>query len=259
MFSNAGRACFLFAVSLVVSFSLGGCSSTTPKPTNIHIYSEADAELNRDTSARPLSVVLYVYQLRDRQAFARLTFEDFLSGKTDAELLGDDLIGKTEHVMLPGGKTSLQSSLVGDANYIGLVAMYRMPAAQQWRYLIPAEQMRKKSFWTFSRQKNISVDLHDCYMTINGVELDLIPGQRSNSAPTCGPQTQSFASPSVAPNQTTPAASAPPNSSSSVQLPSLPSAQLPTATPSLPSLPPAQTLQIPATDQATTLLRGSTR
>lgn len=188
MLGNARSAALIFAIFLAVT-SLGGCSSRSPKPTDFHIYSEADAKLNRDISERPLSVVLYVYQLKGRQAFARLTFEDFLSGKTDADLLGDDLINKTERVMLPGTKESLSAGLLPEATYIGIVAMYRLPAPQQWRYLIPAEQIRTKGFLRFSKQKNIAVRLHDCHMTIDGVELDLIPGQRSDSPATCTGQT----------------------------------------------------------------------
>lgn len=202
MSDNAGSAGFIFAIFFFF-VSLSGCSSSSSKPTSFHIYSEADAELNRDNSESPLSVVLYVYQLKDRQAFSRLTFEDFLSGKTDADLLGEDLINKTEQVMLPGAKESVTSGLLPEAKYVGVVAMYRLPAPQQWRYLIPAEQIRKKGFFSLSKQKNIAVRLHDCHMTIDGVELDLIPGQRSDSSAVCAGQTPSATTAPSSPAQIT--------------------------------------------------------
>jgi type VI secretion system protein VasD len=197
--------------------------------------------------------VLYIYQLKDRQAFARLTFEDFLSGKSDADLLGEELINKTERVMLPGTKESLNAALLPDTRFVGVVAMYRLPAPQQWRYLIPAEQIREKSFWRFSDQKNISIRLHDCYMTVDGVELDLIPGQRSDLPTTCSVQNQISPAPALMP---TAPAQTPPQTSS---VPALPQSQLPTQTLPSSSLP---TIQVPemsptAVDQATTLLRNS--
>jgi type VI secretion system protein VasD len=189
MVVRAGKAYFL--ITLVAAFILGGCTTSKPKATDYSIYSEADTLLNRDATARPLSVVLNVYQLRDRQAFARLTFEDFVSGKSDTELLREDLIQKTEIVALPGDKRSLDTQLLPEAAFLGVVAIYRLPAEQQWRYLIPAQQIRKTGMWPFAKEKIVSIRLHDCYMTIDGVQIDLIPGQKIDAVPTCPSQAQS--------------------------------------------------------------------
>lgn len=184
MAGYAGRALQFFAL-VALMFTIAGCSSNKPKPADFHIYSEADARLNLDFNDHPLSVVLNVYQLKDRQAFARLTFDDFVSGKSDESLLGDDIVSKTELVVLPGNKQALNTQLAPDAQYLGIVAIYRTPADQQWRYLVPAEQIRKKSFWIFDKETTVSVRLHGCYIAIDGVEVDIIPGQKSNSAPNC--------------------------------------------------------------------------
>lgn len=180
----AGRASQFFAlVALIVMAA--GCSSNKPKPADFHIYSEADSRLNLDFNDHPLSVVLNIYQLKDRQTFARLTFEDFVSGKSDESLLREDIVSKTELVVLPGNKQAIDTKLAPDAQYLGVVAIYRMPADQQWRYLVPAEQIRKKGFWGFSKEKTVSIRLHGCYIAIDGVEIDLIPGQKSNASPSC--------------------------------------------------------------------------
>ena len=184
----AGSAKVIAALAAVlVALHLSACSSSKPKPVDYHIYGEADTLLNRDVSARPLSVVLDVYQLKDRQAFSRLTFDDFVSGKSETDLFGDELIQKTEIVILPGGKQSLATSLLPETKYLGVVAVYRMPSEQQWRYLVPAEQIRKTGFWHWgsSAEKTITVRLHDCYLTVEGVDVDLIPGQKAETVPTC--------------------------------------------------------------------------
>ncbi|MFT3930589.1 MAG: type VI secretion system lipoprotein TssJ [Spongiibacteraceae bacterium] len=184
MAGYAGRALQFFALVALI-FTIAGCSSNKPKPADFHIYSEADARLNLDFNAQPLSVVLNIYQLKDRQTFARLTFEDFVSGKSDESLLGEDIISKTELVVLPGNKQALNTQLAPDAQYLGVVAIYRTPADQQWRYLVPAEQIRKKSFWIFAKETTVSIRLHGCYIAIDGVEVDIIPGQKTNSSPNC--------------------------------------------------------------------------
>lgn len=187
-FAGSAKAVAALAVLLVVPFILSACSSSKPKTTDYQVYGEADTLLNRDVSARPLSVVLDVYQLKDRQAFSRLTFDDFVSGKTETDLFGEELIQKTEIVILPGAKQSLATSLLPETKYLGMVAVYRMPAEQQWRYLIPAEQIRKTSFWHLwgsGDKKTITVRLHDCYITVEGVDVDLIPGQKAGVVPSC--------------------------------------------------------------------------
>jgi len=185
-FAGSAKVVAALAVLLIV-LEISACSSSKPKPVDFHINGEADTLLNRDVSARPLSVVLDVYQLKDRQAFSRLTFEDFVSGKSEMDLFGDELIQKTEVVILPGGKQSLATSLMPETKYLGVVAIYRMPSEQQWRYLAPAEQIRETSFWHWGadEKKTITVHLHDCYLTVEGVNVDLIPGQKAEAVPAC--------------------------------------------------------------------------
>lgn len=187
-FAGNAKKVAALAVLFVLPLVLSACSSSKSKETSYHVYGEADTLLNRDGSARPLSVVLDVYQLKDRQAFSRLTFDEFVSGKTETDLFGEELIQKTEVVILPGGKQSLATSLLPEAKYVGIVAVYRMPAEQQWRYLIPAEQIRKRGFWSFwgsSDDKTIMVRLHDCFITVEGVDVELIPGQKAEATPNC--------------------------------------------------------------------------
>lgn len=186
MLGHAGSAIRHSALlSFFAVLALSGCSSSKPKPVSYSLYSEADTQLNRDAMARPLSVVLNVYQLRDRNAFARLTFEDFVSGKADTSLLGDDLIQKAEVVVLPGEKQALNMKLVPDAQYLGIVAIYRAPSDQEWRYLIPAKQVRDTRFWKLSDEKKISLRLHDCHMSVEGVQVEWIAGQKANLKPVC--------------------------------------------------------------------------
>jgi type VI secretion system protein VasD len=176
---------FQSGILLAVFFALSGCLGSKPKPVDYQIYSEADSSLNRDASNRPLSVVLNVYQLTDRQAFVRLTFDDLVSGKHDSELFGDELLQKTELVVLPGDKSAVGMKLMPQAKYLGMVAVYRQPAEQQWRYLVPADEFRKTNLFGMKINATASIRLHDCHMTISGVAVDPIPGQKLEVTPAC--------------------------------------------------------------------------
>lgn len=164
---------------------LQGCSSREPKPVEYSLYSIADADLNRDAGGRPLSVVLAVYQLRDPSQFARLTFDQYVSSSDTVALFGDSVISRDEVVVLPASRERVQLALLPDAVYIGIVALYRSPAAQHWHYLVPADQLRETGFWPFSRQKVVSIQLHECHLDVSGVVVDPIPGQRINVEPVC--------------------------------------------------------------------------
>lgn len=185
MVSFARRATYKTMALSILILSVVGCSSNTPKPANYHIYSEADVQLNYDLAARPLSVVLNVYQLKDRQTFARLTFDDFVSGKSDTDLFAEDLLQKSELVILPGAKTEVDMKLLPETAYVGVVALYRSPFDHQWHYLIPADQFRQTNFWGTLQEKTVSIRLHDCYLNIDGVAVDLMPGQKTNASPVC--------------------------------------------------------------------------
>ncbi len=187
MTNYAGRANYLVMLLVLASacFALFGCTAAPPKPTNYTLYGEADATLNRDTANRPLSVVLNVYQLTDRQAFSRQTFDDFVAGKSDADLFGAELIQKSELIVLPGDKKSIAMNLLPETKYVGIVAIYRLPAEQQWRYLVPASEIRKTNFIGMRKDITVSLRLHDCYMEVDGVAIDLIPGQKKGVTPSC--------------------------------------------------------------------------
>jgi type VI secretion system protein VasD len=192
--------CFALFNAVFIALALTGCASKKPAPLSYKIRSEANASLNRDASSRPLSVVLYVYQLRDRRAFSRLSFDDFVSARADADLFGEEYIRKSELVVLPGEKQDIDMQLLPDTRFLGVVAMYRMPAEQRWRYLIPADQLRETNLIGMRREGVVRLQLRDCYIVIGGVKPDLIPGQKMDGEPKCAvspPDTVSEAAASI--------------------------------------------------------------
>ncbi|AMC34092.1 hypothetical protein VN23_05525 [Janthinobacterium sp. B9-8] len=152
------------------------CASSGPKP--FKIQGEAEPSLNRDSSGRPLSLVLRLYQLKGLEEFNRLTFDSLASGKTDAELLGSSLISQNEFVLLPGKTVTLDDKILEEAKYIGVVGFFRKPDSQFWRVLVNAEDVRDEKEFSFKAQ--------DCYLQVIRPKAQLIPGQSASFKADCG-------------------------------------------------------------------------
>ena len=152
---------------------LGGCASG---PTAYDVRGQADPVLNRDVSGKSLSVVVRLYQLKQATEFSKLAFESLATGRPEAELLGAELIDKSEVVVLPGTQHISTGMLSENANYLGVVAFFRQPEPHFWRYLIPASQIRSKG---------VTFRLQDCYITLVDGKPEAIPGQLLGAKPEC--------------------------------------------------------------------------
>lgn len=170
----------------LISLALGGCASG---PTVYDVRGQADPVLNRDVSGKSLSVVVRLYQLKQPTEFSKLAFESLASGRPEAELLGAELIDKSEVVVLPGTQHVSTEKLSENANYLGVVAFFRQPEPHFWRYLIPASQIRSKG---------VTFRLQDCYITLVDGKPEPIPGQPLGAKPEC-PTTASTTNFKVAP------------------------------------------------------------
>ncbi len=152
---------------------LAGCASG---PKTYEIKGEADPIVNRDISGKPLSVVVHVYQLKDASEFSKLTFDTLASGRTAAELLGQDLLEKNEIMMVPGAKYASTDKLKEDTKHVGIVAFFRQPDPHYWRLLVDADKVRSDG---------LNFKVQDCYISLLSGKPTLIPGQPAQAKPTC--------------------------------------------------------------------------
>jgi type VI secretion system protein VasD len=171
--------------------TLGGCASG---PAVYDLRGQADPVLNRDVSGKSLSVVVRLYQLKQPTEFSKLAFDSLASGRPEAELLGAELIEKSEVVVLPGTQHVSTETLSEHASYLGVVAFFRQPEPHFWRYLIPASQIRSKG---------VTFRLQDCYITLVDGKPEAIPGQPLDAKPECN-NTASATNLKVAPTASNP-------------------------------------------------------
>lgn len=165
---------FSLAAVMLAAF-LSGCASG---PKTYQIRGEADPVVNRDASGAPLSVVVRLYQLKAAGEFSKLTFDTLASGRPEADLLGTDLLDKTEVVLVPGASYTATEALREDTRYVGVVAFFRRPHPHYWRYLVEADQVRREG---------LNFRAKDCYLTLVNVKPAPIPGQPLDLKPECEP------------------------------------------------------------------------
>lgn len=172
---------------------VAGCAS---QPLAYPIRAAGDKVINRDEGGNALSVVVRLYQLKDRKAFSKLTLEELSSGKSDEELLGSDLVNRSEVVVMPGQRATHAAQLLPDARFVGVVAMFRQPDLDHWRYLVPADRIRSNSSGLTTALGNLFSEsdkatsgllftVRDCSIVILAPEPELLPGQRPQPGSSC--------------------------------------------------------------------------
>lgn len=118
----------------------------------------ASDSLNVDSSGRSLSLVVRIYKLRSTTAFLNAPYETFGNGAKEKEALADELIESREIVLLPGQQQQINERWAREATHVGIVALFRAPAPQRWRYAFELE--------TFQLDEGFVLGAHACTLSI---------------------------------------------------------------------------------------------
>lgn len=131
---------------------------------------DADESLNPDVDEASLSVVVRIYQLDAREAFASAS-PDGLWDHAD-KVLGDTLLDTREVVMVPGGHVVDEAPLKPGARYVAVAAYFRQTPDARWRVLFDADAMRKDGL--FTSPDGVELTLVDHYITVAPDSEDLL-------------------------------------------------------------------------------------
>jgi type VI secretion system protein VasD len=126
-------------------------------PRTIQINLHAADNLNADASGRALALVAKVYKLRQNAAFQQATYDTFLNPQKEKEALGTDLLEVKEITLVPGQLYHAEEKVSREAYFIGVVGLFRTPAAQRWRATFPADAVEKTG---------ITIGMHACSLTV---------------------------------------------------------------------------------------------
>lgn len=135
-------------------------------PRKIQLRLHAGQRLNTDERGQSLALVARIYQLRQRAAFEQAPYDSFLDAQKEKAVLGADLLGVREVLLVPGQRHEVQELVSREAGYIGVVALFRAPAAQRWRATFAA---------TAAEADGMTVGLHGCALSIGSAALAPCP------------------------------------------------------------------------------------
>lgn len=114
------------------------------KINTLHLDFTAREALNtdaRENHSLSEPVVVRIYQLKDRQTFDRLVYQQLLE---EDILLAADLLASRDVVIGPGGDASLNMPLEAEATFVAVVGLFRHPDTQRntWKQVLAREWIR---------------------------------------------------------------------------------------------------------------------
>ena len=141
----------LIVLFLIVSTFVVACGGKK----NIHISMESSKFLNLDDSGAPLPVIVRVYQLKNKENMEKA---DFLSlWKSDKDILGEDLLDRSEVTLLPESTIELNVESGKDAGYLAVMVLFRKPQGGSWRQIIPLKESRVHSVKISVHERSLKI------------------------------------------------------------------------------------------------------
>lgn len=110
----------------------------------LHLDFTAREALNtdaRESNSLSESVVVRIYQLKDRKTFDKVVYQQLL--KDGETILKADLLASRDVVVKPGGDASLDMPLEEDAQFVAVVGLFRHPdmTSNSWKLVIEREEL----------------------------------------------------------------------------------------------------------------------
>ncbi len=129
---------FFLCVSPLLVF-MAGCPK---QPARVSMVMTAESNINPDAGGQPLSVMVRVYQLKDKGRLESADYSAIL--RSDTQALAGDLLENQERILKPGAQELMEVRANPAANYLGIVALFRNPSGDGWRKIIPIKGKSQK-------------------------------------------------------------------------------------------------------------------
>ena len=154
---NAVRNLSLFLIILIIGSMTAGCGVRDVRVTLLPAQ-----RLNPDDSGAPLSVIVRLYQLKNRERFERADFRALW--KNDEKVLEGDLLERKEVTVYPETKTSveLQVDQKKGVQFLGVMALFRKPEGELWRQITSSDV----SSWVPFRTPRVKFILDEHKLTL---------------------------------------------------------------------------------------------
>lgn len=149
---NTTRRLLTWLLSGLALVLLIGCPK---EPARVNIVLNAANNVNPDARGQALSVVVRIYQLKDKGRFESADYNALW--KSDKETLSDDLLERQERMVQPGTQEMLEIQANSMANYLGAVALFRNPSGDTWRKIIPIRKNAPQKISLMLRDQSIEI------------------------------------------------------------------------------------------------------
>lgn len=139
---------------------------STPRKVTLRLH--AGDRLNTDAAGRSLSIVARVYKLKGSSAFLQAPYDSFAQDTPPRDSAWSrDVIESRELVLAPGQRHEVVETVTPEASHVAVVALFRAPAEQRWRFVFDARAAAKTG---------ITLGLHGCAMSVaEGPVVDAAP------------------------------------------------------------------------------------
>ena len=182
--AGSARRARTAALCLLFAFALGGCASggildkglelvglKKPEPPagmdvdlpkielqrKVTLRIHAGQLLNTDPAGRALSLVTRVYKLRSTSQFNQATYAMFTATGSERPAFYEDVISVEEVVLTPGQKYEVVETLPIGTTQLAVVALFRAPDSQRWRFVFEARAAAKSG---------ITLGAHGCALSV---------------------------------------------------------------------------------------------
>jgi type VI secretion system protein VasD len=125
-------------------------------PKLVPLRLEAAKDMNAGEDGEGLSAVLRLYKLKDQTNFLATPYSAFGNPDKERQAIGTDLVEVREMILSPGQTLDLKEKMSSEAAYLGVVALFRAPSPQRWRFAFATSEVEKSG---------VTIGIHTCAMT----------------------------------------------------------------------------------------------
>jgi type VI secretion system protein VasD len=126
-----------------------------PAQTRVNLVINAANNVNPDVGGQSLSVVVRIYQLKDKGRMEAADYNAIL--KSDKETLSDDLLERQERVVQPGTQEMMEIQANPSAAFLGVAALFRNPSGDTWRKIVPLAKSKTLKFGITLQDHSVEV------------------------------------------------------------------------------------------------------
>jgi type VI secretion system protein VasD len=137
--------------------------------SKVTIRLHAGDVLNTAPDGRSLSVVARIYKLRERTSFEQATYDTLQEQRASGQQpeWQRDVVEMKEVILTPGQKYEVVETVPPEAAYVAVVASFRLPAPQRWRFIFDSKQ---------AAQSGLTLGVHACALSVaTGQPIGIAP------------------------------------------------------------------------------------